>query len=217
MKMKIKWQYEFRGRKTEFESDWISKEAVLPIIEDLTKTGRMKAAAIIDELLNEWTVKEFTKLNKKLDEEPGEVEVYFDGGYDRDTQTAGIGIVVYYKKNGEDWRCRVNERLLQLESNNEAEYAALYKAIGLLEEIGVKQVPVTITGDSHVVLKQLSGEWPCFDETLNKWLDRIEHKMEKLRLTPLYKPVDRRQNKEADKLANQALQGNFVNSHSVIS
>ena len=217
MKMKIKWQYEFKGRKTEFESDWVGKDIVLPIIEDLSRSGRMKSAIIMDELLNEWTVKEFTKLNKTLDEEPGEVEVYFDGGFDRDTQTTGVGIAVYYKKNGEDWRCRVNEQLLQLESNNEAEYAALYKALELLEEIGVKQVPVTIIGDSHVVLKQLSGEWPCFDETLNKWLDRIESKLETLRLTPLYKPVDRRQNKEADKLANQALQGNFVSSHSVIS
>lgn len=217
MKMKIKWQYEFKGRKTEFESDWVHKESVLPIIEDLTRTGRMTSAVIMDELLNEWTVKEFTKLNKKLDEEPSEVEVYFDGGFDRSTQTAGVGIAVYYRKNGEDWRCRINEQLLQLESNNEAEYAALYKAIELLEAIGVKQTPVAITGDSHVVLKQLSGEWPCFDETLNKWLDRIEHKIEALRLKPLYKPVDRRQNKEADKLANQALQGNFINSHSVIS
>ncbi|MFK2824154.1 reverse transcriptase-like protein [Bacillus sp. B190/17] len=217
MKMKIKWHYEFKGRKTEFESGWLTKEHVLPIIEDLTKSGRMKSAAVMDELLNEWTVKEFIKLNKKLDEEPGDVEVYFDGGFERDTQTAGVGIVIYYKKNGDQWRCRVNEQMTQLESNNEAEYAALYKAIGLLETIGVKQVPVTITGDSHVVLKQLTGEWPCFDDTLNKWLDRIESKIESLRLTPLYKPVDRRQNKEADKLANQALQGNFVNSHSVIS
>lgn len=217
MKMKIKWQYEFKGRKAEFESEWISKDIVLPLIEDLERTGRMKTATIMDELLNEWTVKEFTKLNKQLDEEPSEVEVYFDGGFDRSSQISGIGIAVYYKKNGEDWRCRINDRLLQLESNNEAEYAALYRAIELLGEIGVKQVPVTITGDSQVVLKQLSGEWPCFDETLNKWLDRIESKLESLHLTPLYKPVDRRQNKEADKLANQALEGTIVNSHSVIS
>ncbi|KAB7708974.1 reverse transcriptase-like protein [Bacillus aerolatus] len=217
MKMKISWQYEFKGRKTAFESDWLNKEHVLPIIEDLTKTGRMKSTTITDELLNEWTVKEFIKLNKKLDDEPGEVEVYFDGGFDRQTQTAGIGVVVFYKQNGDNWRYRVNERLVQLESNNEAEYAALYKAVELLETIGVKQVPVTFTGDSQVVLKQLSGEWPCFDEGLNKWLDRIENKVEKLGITPLYKPVDRRQNKEADKLANQALQEIFVHSHSVIS
>lgn len=217
MKMKIQWQYEFKGRKTSFESDWLDKEAVLPIVEDLTRGGRLKSAVIIDELANEWTVKEFTKLNAKLDEEPGEIEVYFDGGFDRQKQEAGLGIVIYYKQSGVKKRYRVNEHLMQMESNNEAEYAALYKAMELLEEIGVKQIPVTIIGDSQVVLKQLEGEWPCFDEQLNRWLDRVEAKIEALGIKPLYKSVDRRQNKEADKLANQALQRVFVNSHSVMS
>src|SRR5690606_32517855 len=120
MKMKIQWQYEVKGRKTSFESDWLDKEAVLPRVEDLTRGGRLKSAVIIDELANEWTVKEFTKLNAKLDEEPGEIEVYFDGGFDRQKQEAGLGIVIYYKQSGVKKRYRVNEHLMQMESNNEA-------------------------------------------------------------------------------------------------
>ncbi|MGM7635312.1 reverse transcriptase-like protein [Bacillus sp. Hm123] len=216
MKMKIRWQYEYKGRKAEFESDWLIKEQVLPIIEDLQKGGRMKSVVVMDELLNEWTVKEFKKLDQQLDEEPGEVEVYFDGGYDRHTQIAGIGVVIYYKKNGQHWRLRRNERLMQLESNNEAEYAALFQAIIALEELGVHHVPVIVHGDSQVVLKQLSGEWPCFEESFNRWLDRIEQKMNDLGIEPVYQPLDRRKNKEADKLANQALQEVVVNSHSLM-
>ena len=34
---------------------------------------------------------------------------------------------------------------------------------------------VTLRGDSQVVL-QLAGEWPCYDEHLNHYLDQIEKK-----------------------------------------
>ncbi|WP_203363818.1 reverse transcriptase-like protein [Bacillus sp. REN10] len=216
MKMKIKWQYEYKGRKAEFESEWLMKEQVLPIIEDLQKGGRMKSVVVVDELWNEWTVKEFKKLDQQLEEEPGEVKVYFDGGYDRRSRVASIGIVIYYKKNGQEWRLRRNDRLMQLDSNNEAEYAALFRAAVALEELGVHHVPVIIRGDSQVVLKQLSGEWPCFEESFNHWLDRIEQKIHALGIEPLYEPIDRKQNKEADKLANQALQQVFVDSHALV-
>ncbi|WP_100331357.1 reverse transcriptase-like protein [Bacillus xiapuensis] len=217
MKMQIRWTYDKKGLKADFQSNWLPKEDVRPIIEDLQKSGRLKAVAIMDEMQNEWTLKEFSKLNRQLDEEPGEVEVYFDGGYDLQTGASGIGVAVYYKKNGEQWRLRVNERLMQLSSNNEAEYAALYRAVQELEKIGVKQIPVTIKGDSQVVLKQLAGEWPCFEQGLNSWLDRIEQAIDKLGIQPAYKPIERKRNKEADKLANQALQEVFVRSHAILS
>jgi ribonuclease HI len=217
MKMKIKWLYS--QKKIEeiwFESEWMEREMVLPLIQDLEKTGRLKQAVIIDELKNEWTKKEFRKLNEKLEEEPTDITVYFDGGFDRSTFTAGIGIVIYYKKSGGHYRIRANQKLEELESNSEAEYAALYQAIQRLEELGVKNTVCTISGDSQGVLKQLAGEWPCFEENLNKWLDRIEGKINELNITPLYKEVDRKQNKEADKLATQALKGIMINSHSKI-
>ncbi|MBM7647925.1 ribonuclease HI [Bacillus ectoiniformans] len=214
--MKIKWTYSFKGRKTDFESDWMEKSEVLPIVNDLQKTGRVKTLSIMDELHNEWTLKEFAKLDKQLDEEPSDVQLFFDGGYNLSLNEAGIGVVIYYKKNDKNYRVRMNERLMQLESNNEAEYAALHRGVMMLEEIGVKQVPVTIFGDSNVVLKQLSGEWPCYEEVLNTWLDRIELKVKAMGIAPLYNPIDRKENKEADKLATQALEGTYVNSHSVI-
>ncbi|HZG73984.1 MAG TPA: reverse transcriptase-like protein [Chondromyces sp.] len=215
MEMKIKWLYSFKGTEVEFESNWMDKNKILFLINDLERTGRLKQVSIIDQLGNEWSKKEFMKLDKKLDEEPSDIVVYFDGGYLVDSNEAGIGIAIYYKKNGENWRLRTNDKLEQLDSNNEAEYAALYRGIGALEELGVRNTQVTFKGDSHVVLKQLAGEWPCFEEGLNRWLDRIEEKIEQLGISPVYQPIDRKQNKEADKLANQALEETFVNSHAI--
>ncbi|MBE3569708.1 MAG: reverse transcriptase-like protein [Bacillales bacterium] len=215
MKMKIKWLYSQKKiQDIWFESEWMETKKILPLIQDLEKTGRLKQVVVIDEMENQWSKKDYMKLNEKLEEEPTDITVYFDGGFDRTTFTAGIGIVIYYTKSGVPYRIRANQKLDELESNNEAEYAALYQAVQMLEELGVKNTVCTISGDSLGVLKQLSGEWPCFEENLNKWLDRIEGKINELKIMPLYKEVDRKQNKEADKLASQALKGIIINSHS---
>lgn len=53
MKMKIKWLYSQKKiQEIWFESDWMEKEKVLPLIQDLEKTGRLKQVVVIDELQN---------------------------------------------------------------------------------------------------------------------------------------------------------------------
>lgn len=76
----------------------------------------------------------------------------------------------------------------------------------------VKGVTCEVKGDSQVVLKQLEGEWPCYEEDLNNWLDRIEAKIKTLRLSMVYTSISRNDNKEADKLATQALEGKRIYS-----
>jgi ribonuclease HI len=214
MKMKLKFKYASKTSSAIwFESSWFSRKETMIHADDLMKTGRVIDIEIIDEMENSWTLKEYIKLNKQLDKEPENVIVYFDGGFDKESFQSGIGIVVYYEKGDEKFRIRKNAKLEALENNNEAEYAALHQAILLLEEIGVKNSPCMIKGDSQVVLKQLGGEWPCFDEGLNRWLDRIEAIIAKLRLKITLDVLSRNDNKEADKLANQALLGTEVHSH----
>lgn len=214
MKMKLKFKY---ASKTSsdiwFESSWFSRKETMIHVDDLMKTGRVVELEIIDEMENSWTRKEFIKLNQELDKEPENIVVYFDGGFDKEHALSGIGIVVYYEKGDDRFRIRKNEKLEGLENNNEAEYAALHNALLLLEEIGVKNAPCMIKGDSQVVLKQLEEEWPCFDDGLNRWLDRIELVIDKLKLKITVDILNRNDNKEADKLANQALSGTEVHSH----
>ncbi|ADE68497.1 Putative protein YpeP [Priestia megaterium] len=177
------------------------------IVGDLEKTGRTKEIFLLDEQQQKWTVKEAKKLLQEVQTEPHDIVAYFDGGYEHDTLLAGLGVVIYFKQNNNSYRIRRNSRLQEIESNNEAEYAAFYYLIQVLEELGVHHIPVTFRGDSQVVLNQLAGEWPCFEEEFNRYLDRIEDKMQELGIRPVYEPISRKENEEADQLATQALQG----------
>lgn len=216
MQMKIRYMYDFKGVKLAFTSDLVDRGLVLKITDDLLKTGRVRDVEIIDELNQEWTLKEFKKLNEQLDEEPEKLTVLFDGSFHKESGRSGVGAAIYYSKGGRRYRLRENAELSELDSSNEAEYAALYFAMQKLEELGVQSQPVTITGDSLTVLHQLSGEWACFEESHARFLTKIEEKLDRMRIKPLYKPVDRRHNKEADQLARQALEGTAISSHTEI-
>ncbi|MGG1405356.1 reverse transcriptase-like protein, partial [Bacillus velezensis] len=99
-----------------------------------------------------------------------------------------------------------------LQTNNEAEYAALYEALKEVQELGASRNSITIRGDSLVVLHQLDGSWPCYDETQNEWLDKIEALLESLKLTPTYEAVNRKENQEADDLARKILSDRQIES-----
>ena len=213
MKYKLEWKYKTKGvNPVLFTSDWLEGEHALSVGENLDKSGKAIEISFIDEVGTSWNLKEMRKLLAEIEEEPHNITVYFDGGFDKYSNRAGLGAIVYYHQGKKKYRLRANEIVDEMETNNEAEYAALYYALSLLEELDVHHLSCEFKGDSQVVLKQLEGEWPCYEENLNRWLDRIEEKMEKLGIHPKYSPIDRKQNKEADRLATQALQGKSIHS-----
>lgn len=89
--------------------------------------------------------------------------------------------------------------------------------MNILEELAIKYEAVTLRGDSQVVLQQLAGEWPCYDEHLNHYLDQIEQKAKQMKLKLVCEPISRKQNKEAHQLATQALEGTVIDSHKEIT
>ncbi|MGM9931127.1 reverse transcriptase-like protein [Pradoshia sp.] len=213
MKVTLKWNYtKSKLPSVLFTSEEMDSETAVQIAADLEKIGRAKEMIFIDEIGQEWTKKQFLKLTEKTKEDPHEFVVYFDGSHVPGETSAGAGVVIYYKQNGKIFRARYNERFDQIEDNNEAEYCALYAACLKVEEMGARHQRISLKGDSQVVLNQLSGEWPCFDEALNKWLDRIENKLRELGLEYEVEPVQRKANEEAHRLAQQALQGTSINS-----
>ena len=113
-------------------------------------------------------------------------------------------------------RHRWNEKIDLIQSNNEAEYIALNFAMERLYDLHMKRKKIVIKGDSQGLLMQLKGEWPCFEENLNRLLDKIEMHVQKLNLIPNYQPIPRGDNKEADQLARQALQGVKIESKHVL-
>ncbi|WP_077213724.1 ribonuclease H family protein [Bacillus dakarensis] len=213
MKYKIEWKYIVKGHKPVlFTSDWLESNVALDTGEQIDKSGKAAELNFIDEMNTSWTLKEMKKVTAEIETEPHDLIIYFDGGFNNETYEAGLGVVIYYKQGKKKFRIRSNELIEQMETNNEAEYAALYYALNILEELGVHHLPCEIKGDSQVVLKQLEGEWPCYEENLNRWLDRMEAKIKELGISPTYTPLSRKENKEADQLATQALEGKIINS-----
>ncbi|WP_316569858.1 reverse transcriptase-like protein [Neobacillus sp. YIM B06451] len=213
MKYKLEWVFTIKGGgKVRFYSDWLEGELALATAVELEKTGKAHELAFEDEIGTEWSMKEMRRLLEETEEEPHDVVIYFDGGFMKDTNEAGLGVVLFFKQGRKKFRVRANERIGEMETNNEAEYAALYFAATLLEEYGIKNIPCEIRGDSQGVLKQLEGEWPCYEEVLNRWLDRIEKKLESSGIKPSFKVISRSENKEADKLASQALDGKRIHA-----
>lgn len=213
--MNVRIQYTYKtpkGVETVFSSEEMSGEKALLIAEDLERTGRMKHLAFLDSGDRTWTLKELKKYMKGIETEPHNVTVYFDGGFDLETKTSGLGCAIYYEQNGKSFRLRKNALVNHLDTNNEAEYAALHLGLNELEQLGVHHLPVRFIGDSQVVINQLSGEWPCTEAELNRWADRIEAMQKKLGLTPSYNFVSRKNNQEADQLATQALKGVEITS-----
>lgn len=211
MKYKLEWMYKLKdNEKILFSSEFISGEVAIQAGEELDKSGKVTDLLFYDEIGTSWTLKEVKKLHTEIEEDPHEVILYFDGGFQKETNQAGLGAVIFFKQGKKKFRIRANEQFDELETNNEAEYAALYFALSLLEELGVHHLPCEIKGDSQVVLKQLEGEWPCYEEVLNSWLDRIEEKIKSLGIVAKYTAISRNDNKEADKLASQALEGKEI-------
>ncbi|GGE56785.1 reverse transcriptase-like protein [Priestia taiwanensis] len=215
MKVYIQWTYKTKKKKSfTFTSDLVSLEEAVHFAEDVESTKRATDLVFTDEKGATWSMKELKKLITKIEEEPHEIIVYFDGGFDRQTRIAGIGCSIYYKKDGETYRIRKNAQLEGLDNNNEAEYAALELAVQELVVLNVRNQRVTLKGDSQVVLQQLSGEWACYEESFQRYINRIERYAKKQHLDFEYEVLSRKENREAHQLATQALEGTTIESHS---
>jgi ribonuclease HI len=217
MKYKLEWNYKLKGNeKIQFTSDYVTADLAIKAGEELEKSGKAIDLYFYDENGTSWILKEMIKLMAEIEEDPHDITIYFDGGFHKDTNQAGLGAVVFFNQGKKKYRIRANQLFDEMETNNEAEYAAFYYALTILEDLGVQNLSCEFKGDSQVVLKQLEGEWPCYEDVLNAWLDRIEAKIKELRITPKYTAIPRKDNKEADKLATQALEGKEIFAKSQI-
>lgn len=194
-----------KGIATTFTTGMTSAKEAIEIYKDLQKSGRVKQIQLIDHDGMNWSIKELEKYIAVVKEEPHHIQVYFDGGYDLEKRIAGLGCVIYYEQNERKYRIRKNACVEGLTSNNEAEYAALHLAVKELERLNIHRSPVAFLGDSLVVIKQLNGEWSCYEEELSLWMDHIEDDLKRFKITPTYENIPRKNNKEADHLATQAL------------
>ncbi|MFK8795095.1 reverse transcriptase-like protein [Planococcus plakortidis] len=213
MKVRIDWTYKSpKNKVVQFLSEELEANEALMVAQDLERTGRTKRLQFADRHNSNWSIKELNNYVKEVETEPHDVIAYYDGGFDRHSKLAGLGCAIYFKQNGKDYRLRKNAVIDEIDSNNEAEYAALSMAVQEIELLGVHHLPVRFIGDSRTLVNQMSGEWAVPEESLARWADRIDQRLEKIGIHPEYEFVPRKENAEADRLATQALGETVVES-----
>lgn len=132
---------------------------------------------------------------------PRSVVIEADGGSRGNPGPAAYGAVLKDAVTGEV--IAEDARTLGIASNNVAEYSGLIGGLRLAERFA-PEADIEVRMDSKLVVEQMSGRWKI------KHPDMKPLALEANRLAPFgttYTWVPREQNKHADRLANEALDG----------
>lgn len=134
------------------------------------------------------------------------VIIYTDGASRGNPGEAGIGVVV----TDDDGKKLVEvSKYLGHETNNVAEYYALIKGLQEGIELGAQEAEVFL--DSELVVKQVKGEYRVKNEVLKLLFERVKRILQEYESITV-KHVPREKNRDADKLANKA-----IDMHSLVT
>ncbi len=132
------------------------------------------------------------------------IEIFTDGGSRGNPGLAGIGAVI--KINGQVKK--YSQFIGDKKTNNEAEYKALIFALKktkqLIGKVSAKKAVLKCFTDSELMVKQLNHQYKLNNENIKKMFLEIWNLMldfQKVRVVH----IPREENKEADKLANKAM------------
>ncbi|MEK7061886.1 MAG: ribonuclease HI family protein [Patescibacteria group bacterium] len=134
--------------------------------------------------------------------------IYTDGGSRGNPGKAALGVVFCNEK--EQVIKKYGEYLGDNLTNNEAEYSAVIFALKKFKAFFGKAVAeiseIEIRSDSELLVKQMNGEYKILDEKIQKffieiWNLKMDFKAVK------FKSIPRENNKEADRMVNEALDG----------
>ena len=127
-----------------------------------------------------------------------ELTIYTDGASRNNPGEAGVG--VYILRDGEPIE-RI-ARYLGTTTNNIAEYTAAI--IGLEHAVRLGARTVKLRADSELLVKQVNGQYKVKNEGLKPLHARVKELIAKIASVEV-KYIPREQNKEADALANKAI------------
>ncbi len=127
-----------------------------------------------------------------------EVTVFIDGASRGNPGKAGCGAVIYGIKDGPVYLTKY----LGHATNNVAEYSALILALETLRSLGIKSLK--INSDSQLLVNQLNGRYAVKNPNIRK-LFRIYMSLAVNFDKITVNHIPRELNKEADRLANLAI------------
>ena len=125
--------------------------------------------------------------------------IHIDGASRGNPGPASVGVVI---RDGAGETLKEHHRYLGEATNNVAEYSALSDALALARELGGTEL--AIRSDSQLLVRQFNGQYRVKNPALFKMLSEIQkirHQFTSIALIH----VPREENKDADRLANLAL------------
>ena len=131
--------------------------------------------------------------------------LYTDGGSRGNPGPAGIGVVIVNEKG--DVLKKYGEVIGET-TNNEAEYTALIFGLKKLKQIfgkgEMKKAQLEVKMDSELIVKQINHEYKIEEPNLQKLFLQVWNLMLDFGSIK-FVSIPREQNKEADKMVNEAL------------
>lgn len=130
--------------------------------------------------------------------------IYADGGSRGNPGPAGSGAII---RNESGETVATVSEYIGVSTNNVAEYTAVLRALEKLAamlESTSKEADVEVRMDSMLVVRQMSGEWKIKHENMKPLAASTNQVIQRFRSVS-FVHVYREDNKDADKLANAAM------------
>lgn len=128
------------------------------------------------------------------------IVVNTDGGARGNPGPAAAGVVIQHDGKTTEVKQYLGER----QTNNWAEYEAVVIAIGMLLELGLRGRDVEFRLDSKLVVEQVQGNWKIKEPNLKEQVAKVRGLLKDFGAVT-FSYVPRADNKEADRLVNEAL------------
>ena len=127
------------------------------------------------------------------------VIVHTDGASKNNPGQAAIGATI---KDERGQLITSISRRIGRATNNQAEYRAIIAALEAAIDLGARQVE--LNSDSELVVRQINGQYRVKKAALKPLYQQVKELQSRLGNFTI-RNIPRQQNKEADKLANEAL------------
>jgi len=125
--------------------------------------------------------------------------LFADGGARGNPGPAAAGVVL---KNSKNETLATISNFLGTATNNQAEYAGVILGVKKALELSATELDIYL--DSKLIVEQVSGRWKIKDLELKKLAEKVHAGLEQLGKWQIHH-IPREKNREADLLANQAL------------
>jgi ribonuclease HI len=128
--------------------------------------------------------------------------IYTDGGARNNPGPAGAGVVIM---EGERVVSELKKFLGEKQTNNWAEYEAVFLALTEAKKLGFTGRSIEARLDSKLVAEQLMGNWKIKEPTLKPQWAKVRALMAESFPSIRFVYVPREENAEADRLVNEAI------------